>query len=76
MNKSGFPLSLNFHVCMRNEKEAIYGRSHINIEVEPCSTFFFMHGLSYTASILLFFYTYLLFFYTHKIYLNLHLKIT
>lgn len=53
MNKSGFPLSLNFHVHMRNKKEAIYGRSHINIEVEPCSTFLFMHGLSYTASILL-----------------------
>ena len=51
MNKSGFPLSLNFHVRMRNKKEAIYGRSHINVEVEPCSTF--MHGLSDTASILL-----------------------
>lgn len=53
MNKSGFPLLLNFHVRMRNKKEAIHGRSHINIEVEPCSTFVFMHGLSDTASILL-----------------------
>ena len=53
MNKSGFPLLLNFHVHMCNKKEAIHGRSHINIEVEPCSTFVFMHSLSYTASILL-----------------------
>lgn len=51
MNKSGFPLSLNFHVRMHNKKEAICGRLHINIEVEPCSTFVFMHGLSYAASI-------------------------
>ena len=51
MNKSGFPLSLNFHVRMRNKKEAIYGRSHINVEVEPCSTS--MDSLPYTASILL-----------------------
>lgn len=53
MNKSGFPLSLNFYVRMRKiyKKEAIYGRSHRNVEVEPCSTS--MDGLSYTASILL-----------------------
>lgn len=51
MNKSGFPLSLNFHVRMHKKKEAIYGRSHINAEVEPCSTS--MNGLPYTASILL-----------------------
>ena len=31
MNKSGFPLSLNFHVRMRNKKEAIYERSHIKL---------------------------------------------
>ena len=53
MNKSGFPLLLNFHVRMCNKKEAIHGKSHINVEVEPCSTFVFMHGLSDTASILL-----------------------
>ena len=51
MNKSGFPLSLNFYVHMRNKKEAIYGRSHRNDEVEPCSTS--LDGLSYSASILL-----------------------
>ena len=51
MNKSGFPLLLNFHVRMRKKKEAIYGRSHINVEVELCSTS--MDGLPYTASILL-----------------------
>lgn len=51
MNKSGFPLSPYFHVGMRNKKEAIYGGSHISVEVEPCSTS--MDGLPYTASILL-----------------------
>ena len=34
-----------------NEIETIYGRSRINVKVEPRSTFTFTRGLSYIASI-------------------------
>ena len=56
--KGGFPLSSNFygrtqiHFTRVNRLEAMYGRSRVNVKVEPRSAFTFTHGLPYIASIL------------------------
>ena len=57
LTKSWFPLSRNFYVCTHvnfvwaHKKNTIYGRSRVNVKVEPRSTFMFTRGLSYIASI-------------------------
>ena len=55
--KGGFPLSRNFYVLTQvnftrvNKIETMYGRSRVNVRVEPLPTFTFPRGLSYIASI-------------------------
>ena len=55
-SKGGFPLSRNFYVHTHvnftrvNKTETMYGRSRVNVKVEPPSTFTFTRGLSYIAS--------------------------
>ena len=48
-----------------NKIEAMYERPRVNVRVERGSTFTFMHGLSYIASIS---------FYARKIYVRTHEK--
>ena len=50
-----------------NKIEAMYERPRVNVRVERGSTFTFMHGLSYIASISL---------YARKIYVRTHGKIS
>ena len=56
-SEGGFPLSRNFYVRTHvnftrvNKIETMYGRPHVNVNVEPCSTFTITLGLSYIASI-------------------------
>ena len=48
----GFPLSRDFSVGTRvNKIDTMYGRSRVNVKVEPRSTFTFTRDLSYIASI-------------------------
>ena len=55
--KGGFPLLRNFYVSthvnfMRiNKIKAMYGRSRVNVKVEPRSTFTLTRGVSYIAYI-------------------------
>ena len=55
--KGGFPLSRNFYVLTHviftrvNKIGTMYGRSRVNVKVEPRSTFTFPRRLSYIASI-------------------------
>ena len=53
--KGGFPLSRNFYVLTHviftriNKIGTMYGRSRVNVKVEPRSTFTFARGPSYTV---------------------------
>ena len=50
--RGGFPLSRNFSSRTRvNKTETVNGRSRVYVKVEPLSTFTFVRGLSYIASI-------------------------
>ena len=55
--KGGFPLLRNFYVSTHvnftrvNKIEAMYGRSRVNVKVEPRSTFTLSRGVSYIAYI-------------------------
>ena len=50
-----FPLSHNVYVCTHikfthlNKIEAMYGRLCINVKVEPCSTFRYLHKAFLTS---------------------------
>ena len=56
--EGGFPLSRNFSPCEHvnftrvNKIEAMYGRSRVNVKVEPRQTFTLSLAFSYIASIL------------------------